>query len=310
MKASVVICTRNPQLAVFNRVVAALSAQTLNAADWEVVIVDNGSAPPVVIQPPLRLPAAARVVVEPQAGLPFARIRGIRESVGELIVFVDDDNLLDPRFLETAVRLADEFPQIGVFGGRIVGEFEVPPPQWLTPFLSHLAVVDVARDEWSNLSDDRAVLPCGAGLCVRRPAAEAWAAAVVSDHGRLGLGRSGERTLACEDTDLVLTCLDHGCGSARFTALQLTHVIPEARVEFPYNLRLARDIGWSWGRLQALRGRATRGRRATALLKAALAFLGVKHRGRERRLDLAYHWGVWRGMGTGAGMTGPKTPSI
>lgn len=309
MKASVVVCTRNPKPAIFGRVLAAISAQTLPAADWELVVIDNGSTPAVVIEPPPGL-RSVRVIVEPQAGLTFARIRGIYETVGELIVFVDDDNLLDPRFLETAIRLSYEFPQIGVFGGRIIGEFETQPPEWLTSFLSHLAVADVARDEWSNLSDERAVLPCGAGLCVRRPAAEAWAAAVAFDPGRLALGRSGERTLACEDTDLVLTCVDRGYGSARFTALQLTHVIPEARVEFPYNLGLARDIGWSWGRLQALRGRATRGRRATALLKAALAFLGVKHRGRERRLDLAYHWGVWRGMGTGAGMTGPKTPSI
>lgn len=295
MKASVVICTRNPKPAVFGRVLAALSAQTLPHPDWELIVVDNGSTPVVAIEPSLGLPSI-RVVVEPQAGLTFARIRGIRESVGELVVFVDDDNLLDPKFLETAARLADEFPQIGVFGGRINGEFETAPPEWLIPFLSHLAVIDVARDEWSNLSDDRAVLPCGAGLCVRRPAGEAWATAVASDPDRLALGRSGERTLACEDTDLVLTCLDHGFGSARFTALQLTHVIPAGRVEFPYNLRLARDIGWSWGRLQALRGRATRGRRATALLKAALALCGVKHHGRARRLDLAYHWGVWEGM--------------
>jgi glycosyltransferase involved in cell wall biosynthesis len=295
MKASVVICTRNPKPAVFGRVLAALSAQTLPHPDWELIVVDNCSTPAVVIEPPPGL-AAVRAVVEPQPGLPFARIRGIRESVGQLIVFVDDDNLLDPQFLETAVRLADEFPQIGVFGGRITGEFETAPPEWLIPFVAHLAVIDVARDEWSNLSDDRAVLPCGAGLCVRRPAAEAWAAAVATDSGRLALGRSGERTLACEDTDLVLTCIDSGYGSARFTALQLTHVIPAGRVAFPYNLQLARDIGWSWGRLQALRGRATRGRRATALLKAALAFVGVKHRGRARRLDLAYHWGVWRGM--------------
>ena len=295
MKASVVICTRNPKPAVFDRVLGALAAQTLPAADWELIVIDNGSMPAVVIEPTSGLPAA-RVAVEPHAGLTFARIRGIRESAGELIVFVDDDNLLDPQFLETAVRLAAEFPQVGVFGGKINGEFEQPPPEWLIPFLSHLAVVALARDQWSNLSGDGAVLPCGAGLCVRRPAAEAWAAAVVSDHGRLALGRSGERTLACEDTDLVLTSLDRGFGSARFTSLQLTHVIPSGRVAFPYNLQLARDIGWSWGRLQALRGRATRGRRATALLKAALACLGVKHHGRARRLDLAYHWGVWRGM--------------
>jgi glycosyltransferase involved in cell wall biosynthesis len=296
MKASVVICTRNPKPSVFDRVLESLAAQTIPASEWELVIVDNGSIPAVSTptRPGLR---AARVVVEPRPGLTYARIQGIRESRGDVIVFVDDDNLLDPDYLETALGVAEAFPRIGVFGGRISGHFATSPPEWLLPFLSHLAVIDLAHDEWSNLADDRAVLPCGAGLCVRRSAAHAWAAAVAGDPRRLVLGRSGERTLACEDTDLVLTCLDHGHGSGRFRALHLTHVIPASRLDFGYNLRLAGDIGWSWGRLQALRGRSSTGRRLIALGKAVLAWLGVTHRGRARRLDVAYHWGVWRGLG-------------
>jgi GT2 family glycosyltransferase len=239
-----------------------------------------------------------RVVVEPQPSLTLARIRGIRESRGDLIVFVDDDNLLDPDFLETALRVADSFPQIGAFGGRISGEFEAAPPEWLTPFLPHLALAEFPRDEWSSLADDRAVLPCGAGLCVRRSAAETWAGHVETDPRRLALGRTGDKTLACEDTDLVLTCLDHGRGSGRFTALHLTHVIPARRLDYAYHRRLARDIGLSWGRLQAIRGQTSFGRKAVAFAKACLAFLGVKHRGKARRIDLAYHVGVWRGLST------------
>jgi GT2 family glycosyltransferase len=295
MKTSVVICTRNPRPDVFPRVLAALAGQTLPCADWEIVVIDNGSTPPVSVTPPPGSPAL-RIVVEPQPGLTLARIRGIRESRGDLIVFVDDDNLLDPNFLETALRLAASFPQIGVFGGRISGEFEASPPEWLVPFLSHLALADFPRDEWSSLADDRAVLPCGAGLCVRRSAAERWARHVEADPRRLALDRVGDKTLACGDTDLVLTCLDHGYGSGRFTALHLTHVIPVSRLEHAYHCQLARDIGWSWGRLQAIRGQTSFGRRSIAFGKACLAFLGVKNRGKARQLDLAYHAGAWRGL--------------
>jgi hypothetical protein len=35
-----------------------------------------------------------------------------------------------------------------------------------------------------------------------------------------------------------------------------------------------------------------------ARIKACLAFLGVKHRGKARRLDFAYHAGVCRGLGS------------
>jgi glycosyltransferase involved in cell wall biosynthesis len=145
MQASVVICTRNPRPDVFPRVLAALASQTLPAVDWQIVVIDNGSTPPVSVTPPPGSPSM-RVVVEPQPGLTLARIRGIRESRGDLIVFVDDDNLLDPNFLKTALRVAASFPQIGVFGGRISGEFEVAPPGWLAPFLPHMALADFPRD--------------------------------------------------------------------------------------------------------------------------------------------------------------------
>jgi hypothetical protein len=35
---------------------------------------------------------------------------------------------LAPDYLQQAIALATEFPRIGVFGGRITGEFEAVPP--------------------------------------------------------------------------------------------------------------------------------------------------------------------------------------
>lgn len=257
---------------------------------------DNGSEPPVSIPTTWRQPRRLRTIVEPTPGLTAARRCGVGHATGDLVVFVDDDNLLDADYLAEAVRLAGEWPRIGVFGGRISPEFEAPEPEWLRAFRGHLALADFDRDEWANVRGDGAVLPCGAGLCVRRAAVERWAARVAADPRRQGLGRTGDRTLACEDTDLVLTCLDDGWGSARFTALHLTHVIPANRLDYAYHRRLARDIGYSYGRLLAIRGENSRGRRAIAAVKTVLAWAGVKHRGRARVLDLEYHAGYWRGL--------------
>jgi glycosyltransferase involved in cell wall biosynthesis len=295
MNVSVILCTRNPRPEVLERVIRHLSAQTLPHDQWEVILVDNGSEPPVATVPN-GTPANLRVVTEPVIGLTPARLRGIREARGDLIVFVDDDNLLEADYLAEAVRLAGEWPQIGVFGGRISPEFEAAEPDWLRPFRGHLALVDLTRDEWANLRGDGAVIPCGAGLCVRRPLAERWAARVAADPRRLALDRTGESTMSCGDTDLVFSCLDDGQGSARFTALHLTHVIPAARLDYAYHRRLARDTGYSYGRLLAIRGENSRGRRAIAAMKTALAWMGVKHRGKARVLDIAYHQGFWRGV--------------
>jgi glycosyltransferase involved in cell wall biosynthesis len=292
---SVILCTRNPRPDVLRRGLEHLAAQTLPHDRWEAILVDNGSQPAVadVLVPQS---AGVRIVVHPDVGLTSARLRGIREAAGELLVFVDDDNLLDADYLAEAVRLADAWPHVGVFGGRISPEFQADPPEWLVPFYSHLALAAFDHDEWSNLGDDRAVIPCGAGLCIRRAPALAYAAHVTTDQRRLALDRFDDRTLSCGDTDMVLTCLDEGWGSARFTELHLTHVIPASRLDYAYQRRLAHDIGYSYGRLLALRGRSSRGRRMIALGKTVLAFLGVKHRGRARKLDMAYHYGYWRGL--------------
>lgn len=293
--SSVILCTRNPQMPVLERVLASLAAQSLPSHCWELIVVDNGSEPPIALGTAAGL-SNLRVVVEPTAGLTLARIRGIGEARGEIVVFVDDDNLLDSNYLEQALRIAEDYRRIGAFGGRISPEFEADEPAWLRPFRSHLALADFPQDEWSNVTGERAVLPCGAGLCMRLPLAKQWSERAAEDSRRRSLGRTGSRTLSCEDTDMVLSCADAGWGTGRFTALHLTHVIPAARLEFAYQKRLAADIGFSFGRLIAIRGEASRGRRANAFLKTVLAFLGVQHQGRSRQLDLAYHYGYWRGL--------------
>jgi glycosyltransferase involved in cell wall biosynthesis len=237
-----------------------------------------------------------RVVVEPEVGLTAARLQAIRETTSRLLVFVDDDNLLDSDYLEQALRIAGEYPRIGAFGGRISPEFEVPEPDWLWPFRSHLALIDLDRDFWTNNPADHVGIPCGAGLCIRREAAVAYFETVAADPRRRALDRSAAGTLSCGDTDMVLSCADAGWGMGRFTALHLTHVIPAARLEFAYQKRLAADIGYSYGRLLAIRGEASRGRKLIALAKTGLAFAGIKHRGKSRSLDVAFHHGVWKGL--------------
>lgn len=292
---SVVICTRNPYAAVFDRVLRCLAAQTFPAADWELIIVDNGSEQLVSIADHHPF-AHIQIVCEPKPGLTPARIRGIGVASGELLVFVDDDNLVDSDYLEQAERIAGEYPQIGAFGGKITPEFETSPPDWLGPFSSHLAIVDVRRNTWTNNPADYALIPCGAGLCMRREPAIAYATAAASDARRATLDRSGTGTMSCGDTDMVLSCVDSGWGMGRFADLHLTHVIPAARLGFDYQRRLAADIGLSFGRLLAIRGEASPGRRTIAFAKACFAFLGVKHRGKTRSLDFAYHYGFWKGL--------------
>ena len=94
---SVVICSHNPKPAYIDRVLAALKAQTLPLVDWELLLVDNASEPPLAETIDLSWHPRARHILEPELGVVFARFRGLKESQGAISVFVDDDNVFGAR---------------------------------------------------------------------------------------------------------------------------------------------------------------------------------------------------------------------
>src|SRR5262245_58835294 len=120
---SVVLCTHNPRQEFLARTLESLQKQDLPQDRWELVIVDNASQVGVNTRFDLSWHAHSRVVLEPNLGLTHARLCGIASTDSEILVFVDDDNLLDPNYLTTASRLLSEFPGLGAIGGQCIPEF-------------------------------------------------------------------------------------------------------------------------------------------------------------------------------------------
>lgn len=100
---------------------AALAEQTL-AEPWEVVVVDDGSPQSLA---GMDLAWAdrldLRMIRQENAGPAAARNRGVQEARGELIAFTDDDCLPNPKWLETLVRAAREYPGAMVGGTTLNG---------------------------------------------------------------------------------------------------------------------------------------------------------------------------------------------
>jgi GT2 family glycosyltransferase len=86
---------------------ACLAAQTLPAAEVEILIVDNG---PAADRPALALPANARVLTCPEPGSYAARNRGAAAARGRLLAFTDADCPPEPGWLAAMAAVAERLP--------------------------------------------------------------------------------------------------------------------------------------------------------------------------------------------------------
>jgi hypothetical protein len=229
-----------------------LRRQTLPQDDWELLVIDNRSDPPLASGPHLSWHPHARLVREEKLGLTWARVRGMAEAAGELIVFVDDDNLLAPDYLERALKVFKNRPEIGVWGGEVELQFETPPADWTRSYWWMLGSRTVERDTWSKDSQGGCV-PCGAGMCVRKAVADRYASTVAHDPKRQALDRRGADLSSSGDTDLALTACDMGLGLGQSAELKLKHLIPPSRLTPEYILKLQEGMAFSDELLNSIR---------------------------------------------------------
>ena len=251
---SVIICTHNPRFEYFDRVLNALKGQTLPLEQWELVIIDNASVEPLCERVDLNWHPHARHLREDRLGLTPARLRGIKEAQAEVIVFVDDDNVLESDYLEIVLRISQEWSMLGAWGGQTIPEFEEQPPDWTKPYWGYLAIREFDRDKWSNLLHQNETTPCGAGLCIRKVVANKYLKLAHNDPKRMNLGRKGKIILSGEDIDLAYTSSDLGLGMGLFTSLKLIHLMPASRLSEDYLLKVVKGSTYSQVILDSLRG--------------------------------------------------------
>ncbi len=181
----------------------------------------------------------SRHIREDRLGLIPARLRGIAESCGELLIFVDDDNLLAPNYLEKAADLSGRFPHLGVFGaGMLNPEFEVQPSPKFLGRLHMLALRSVSETLWSNNCKDSSCIPYGAGLCVTRRVANVYPKAIEKLSVTPVLGRQGQELFCAEDDLFSWISAAAGQGFGLFPELHITHLISATRLNQRYFLRL------------------------------------------------------------------------
>ncbi len=284
LAVSVVLCTKDPRPDILARVLASLDRQTLWRDQWELVLVDNASDPPVDVT---AHPSRPRVVVEPTPGLGAARSAGIAAAAADLLVFVDDDNFLAADYLERAVAIAAAEPRVGLFGGVSVAELESPIPPWKRPVLPYLGVRDhgptpitAFADHWGEWE------PIGAGMVARRPVAERFARMRAESPDARRLGRAGSSLLSGEDALFARAAHRLGFSCSYQPALRLTHYLKRDRLRVRYLARLLAGHGRSFVLLGRSLGQPT----ADLKLRTAVARLLHRLRTAGRAGAITWFW--------------------
>lgn len=234
---SVVICTYNRADMLRKTLESFLAQDGLGGIDHEILVVDNNSSDATCeVVRSFEDHPSVRYVFEPEQGLSAARNRGIAESRGEIVAFLDDDVVVDPNWLEHMCRCFQE-TNAAVVGGRAYLIFEADTPDWFGEELATMfGEVDLGAQR-TQLPEGRGLF--GLNLAFRRE--------ILHEAGCFdeALGRKGKALSGGEETAVLRRVGGAGCMIVYEPDAVVGHVIPPERAQWEYIDRQARGMGLS-----------------------------------------------------------------
>ncbi len=274
--------------------IAALQWPAGAVVDAECLVIDNRSTDAtaaVVASFEHAAPLRVRRVFEERLGSSFARNRAVAESRADVILFIDDDAIADPRW---ALEMLAEMDRRGLDAacGMVLPRWSVAPPRWLGPSLwVKLAVHDRRAIESAPAASAETLANYfSANVGFRRAALERYGTF------REDLGVVGGDPISGEDTELFARIIAGG-GKMGFAPLAIVHhQIPAERMTRAYLRR--KSFAFGLGSAVAAGGRSHN--QIDKLLRnvfrmATAAARGDRERAIYHELECANFLGYWRG---------------
>jgi glycosyltransferase involved in cell wall biosynthesis len=256
---SVVICAYNSA----TRLPATLShlsaQQGIAPSEWEILLIDNASndGTQAVFNSfsEKHRELRWRIVYEAKPGTAYARQRGVLESEGEIVLFVDDDNWLEPGYVAGVKATLSQLSSAGGVGGVSQVVSDAPVPTWFPRYCEWYAVNSesphaIALEEKQTLWT--------AGAAFRREMLLQFVAAEKFLDGRVGASLA-----AGEDIELSLYFQLRGWKLYRSQDLRFQHYMAPARLDWTYLERLHYASGLTSARLDVYRLYWLNGKTAT-----------------------------------------------
>jgi glycosyltransferase involved in cell wall biosynthesis len=206
---SAAICTFNRSTYLVDAI-ESLAQQTLDRAQYEIIIVDNNSTDGTnyVVDSAIKQhpDVSIRYVNESIQGLSAARNRATREAQGDYVAYLDDDAHADPTWLATVLDAFQKLqPTPACIGGRIYPDWDGGIPEWVPQqFLSLYSFLDHG-DNVLRLNDH-------ADRCYLNGANMAFLKNLINDDYRFSnnLGRKGTSLLSGEETEVIRKLIRDG----------------------------------------------------------------------------------------------------
>ena len=239
-KLSVIVCTYNREEYI-GECLTHLTNQTLDKEKYEVLVINNNSTDntEIIIQDFIIKHANTpfRYIIEKKQGLAFARNRGIFESNGEILSFIDDDAFVSKDYCSSIIDFFERRNDVAAIGGRIIPAYESKEPEWMSRYLLPLvAALDKGDKEIAFTGGS---FPIGANMAFRKT--------IFDEYGifDVELGRRGGGLEGGEEKDVFIR-LKKGHEKIYFVpGVSVRHVIPPHRVDISYVKGLAIGVGTS-----------------------------------------------------------------
>jgi glycosyltransferase involved in cell wall biosynthesis len=242
MDVTVAICTWN-RADLLERTLARMQELIIpRGLSWELLIVNNcctDDTNAVIARHEGKLPL--RRLDEPKQGLSNARNCAMAAAQGDLLIWTDDDVLVDPGWLEAYVRAAQEWPQASFFGGVVDPWFSKAPPRWITRHFDKLKWAFVVH----QLGNDVRLLDPGAPLATHELPLGANMAFRTNILRKFPfnpkLGRLGSKLYWGEETEVIARMREAGHAGVWVGTARVLHYIPAERLTARYFWNWVRD---------------------------------------------------------------------
>ncbi len=242
MDITLVICTHN-RAGLLEKMLAALSqADFSGIGKSEILVIANACKDNTreILErhaDKFRLLAGPefRWLAEPVPGKSVALNLAIRESRGDTLCFIDDDQYVAPDFFKALTAALARHPEFDIFCGWMAPDWDGSEPAWvhesgkfhigIRPFPEY----DLGPDAFEIKPENK--LPSGGNISVRRNVFERVSGFSTS------LGPQGHNLMGGEDIDFVKRALQAGARILYDPAIRQKHAVEAERMATPYMMR-------------------------------------------------------------------------